>query len=105
MMGTILRCGGSTVGIIYNCSPCIPREIILRKHFISKSDFVCGGAVHNFEVMHVLKRLCSIWVKVTETELREAFIANIFVKNAIDLLIPECFVGVSFQFFWCSKNT
>lgn len=84
------------MGIIYNCSHCLPRERILRKHFISKPGFLYGGAVHTFEVMHVLKRLCSVWVKVIETELRETFIANIFVKNGMDLLIPECFVGISF---------
>lgn len=55
--------------------------------------------------MHVLRRLCSLWVKVIETEMREAFIENIFVENAIDLLIPECFVSISFQFFCCSENT
>lgn len=79
---------------VLHCSHCLPRERILRKHFISKSDFVSGDAVHTFKVMHVLMRLCSIWDKVIE--LREVFIANIFVKNAIGLLIPECFVDISF---------
>lgn len=96
MMGTILRCGGSTAGRFY-CNHCLPRQRLLRKFFISKSDFVCGGAVHTFEVMHVLKRLYSVWVKVIlGTELREAFTASIFVESAIDLLAPECFLGISF---------
>lgn len=33
----------------------------------------------------------------------QTFIANISVKSAIKLSMPECFVGASFLLFWCIK--